>query len=122
MVDRISREELCADIQRVGDETDGRPTEDAYRERGEYSVQTVYDRFGSWNAALEAAGYPARTGAAPTEAALREELQALAERLDTSPTVEEMNAFGWYWASQYRDQFGSWDDALEDWSPPTDDE
>jgi hypothetical protein len=24
-----------------------------------------------------------------------------------------MNAFGWYWASQYRDQFGSWTAALD---------
>jgi hypothetical protein len=56
MVERISREVLCTDMQRVGNETGDRPTEDAYRERGEYSAQTVYDRFGSWNAALEAAG------------------------------------------------------------------
>jgi len=113
MVDRISREELCADIQRVGDETGGRPTEDAYRKRGEHSAQTVYDRFGSWNAALEAAGYPSRTTTTPTDTELREELQALAERLDASPTAADMNAFGQYWGSQYRDRFGSWDDALD---------
>jgi len=122
MVDRISREVLCTDIQRVGNKTGGRPTKDAYRKRGEYSAQTVYDRFGSWNAALEAAGYPARTTTTPTETELREELRSLAERLDGSPTAEEMNAFGKHWGSQYREQFGSWNAALNavDLEPPAD--
>lgn len=56
---RISDKELLADLRRVADDLDKETiTSHEYREHGEYSLQPIYhnDRFGSWTAALEAAG------------------------------------------------------------------
>ena len=89
------------------------PTLQEYRERGTYGAQTIYDRFGSWNAAVEAAGFSAR---APDSKIPTSELIAELRRLggdDEPPTAAEMRAEGAHWARTYRDRFGSWNEALE---------
>jgi len=53
---RISNQELLDDLHRLAEQLGDTPTLKEYREHGEYGAQTLYDRFGSWNEALEAAG------------------------------------------------------------------
>jgi len=45
---------------------------------------------------------------------LLDELQRLAEELGTTPASTDMNESGAYWASQYIDEFGGWNDALRE--------
>ncbi len=55
MVQRVSDDELLADIARVCRET-GSTTNDTYRAQGKYSATAVTVRFGKWKNALKRAG------------------------------------------------------------------
>ncbi|WP_394295361.1 homing endonuclease associated repeat-containing protein [Haloferax sulfurifontis] len=60
---------------------------------------------------------------------LLDALHRLAEELGETPTTTEMNDQGEYWASQYQNEFGGWNEALREagfepnqvWKVPTDD-
>nr|WP_267665183.1 hypothetical protein [Halorubrum yunnanense] len=52
---RVTTEELLAELRRLHDDLGGRPTTTVVREHGSYSCQTYYSRFGSWDDALDAA-------------------------------------------------------------------
>ena len=56
----IERNDLIAELTRLGDELDKPPTSDEMVEHGAYSSHTYKDRFGSWNEALKAAGFRQR--------------------------------------------------------------
>ncbi|WP_436932455.1 homing endonuclease associated repeat-containing protein [Halosimplex halobium] len=43
-----------------------------------------------------------------------DEIQRLAEEVGETPTSTDMNIRGEYWASQYQDEFGGWNDALRE--------
>ncbi|QLH81254.1 homing endonuclease associated repeat-containing protein [Halosimplex pelagicum] len=106
--------DLLSEIERLADELGHPPSLTEVREHGQYSVTTYYDRFGSWQDAVEAAGYDPQ---APTteipESELLAELRELAEEFGEPPSAAQMDADGEYWASTYRDRFGSWNEAIE---------
>lgn len=52
-----TNEELIADLQRVAKEK-GQHTCEAYKWAGHYTIKTYLNHFGSWNAAVQAAGLP----------------------------------------------------------------
>lgn len=53
----VTPEEICEDIQRLAEDI-GRPPRSAEYDRlGRYAYATVKARFGSWVAAVEAAGF-----------------------------------------------------------------
>lgn len=111
---RISDEELCEELDRLATELGDTPTLQDLREKGKHSATTYIDRFGSWQAALEAAGYEPRE---PTTEIRKDdlltELQDVAQELGERPTAPQMNEHGEYWASTYRRRFDSWSAALE---------
>lgn len=109
---QIDTQELVADLQRVAQDDDP-PTITQYREEGKYSVTTYYNRFGSWRDAVEAAGFQPhdRTSSVPEEALITE-LKRISEEFERRPTAQLMNEHGKYWASTYRDHFGTWSTAL----------
>jgi hypothetical protein len=111
---RYTDDELFEAIKDVAERVGHPPTLKEFREFGEYSVTLYYNRFGSWQDALVKAGYEPRSPQEKlAEEELRDELRRLASELGHVPTVEEMNAEGEYWASTYRNRFGSWADAVE---------
>ncbi|MFC7230519.1 homing endonuclease associated repeat-containing protein [Saliphagus sp. GCM10025308] len=75
-------------------------------------------RFGSWNAAVEAAGFnPRRPGEQatrknPSTGELLTEINRLADG-DEPPTTHEMNAEGRYSSGIYVDRFDSWNEAVK---------
>ncbi|WP_348613010.1 homing endonuclease associated repeat-containing protein [Halobaculum rarum] len=106
--------DLIEDIRAVAAEVGEKPTLNDYREHGTAAVTTIYDRFGSWQDALDAAGYePREPDSAVTDEELLEELDRVADDLGERPTATDMNDHGAYWASTYRRAFGSWNNALE---------
>jgi hypothetical protein len=111
---RYSEQELIEDLHRLTDELGEPPTLQEYREYGEHSATTYYERFGSWREALAAAGYGPRepTDELPVEDLL-EELQRLDDIVDDTPSAADMDEHGEYWASTYRRRFDSWNNALE---------
>ncbi len=75
-----------------------------------------YGHFGSWNAALEAAGLEARHQHTPayTDAQLLNILRGLADELGRTPAYRDLAArSGLPGASVYDRRFGSWNRALE---------
>lgn len=105
---------LITDLQNLADELGHPPSIQEYRERGSHSATTYYNRFGSWQEALAAAGLSAQErNSEIADTALLNELHRLAGEFDQRPTATLMNEHGNYWASTYRDHFDSWNTALE---------
>jgi hypothetical protein len=112
---KIPREDLIAELERLGDELEKVPTAREMDEHGAYSYYTYHNRFGSWNEALTAAGYQPRPNTkTPTieRNALIAELTRLGDELDKPPTSDEMVEHGAYSSHTYKDRFGSWNEAL----------
>jgi len=109
-----SDEELLADIRAVANVVDRTPSIQDYRTHGTHSVMTFFRRFGSWQEAVDRAGFEPRDQKTElTTEELIDALHALATELGESPTTTQMNDHGRYWSKVYRDRFGSWDDALD---------
>jgi len=107
-----SDEELLATLRGLAADLGEQPTAADLRDRDDVpSARTYQDRFGSWTNALKAAGF----NAGPvTESELIEQLQALADEVGRTPTIDDVNddprlPHRWTFA----DRFGSFSDALE---------
>ena len=110
---RLTDSDLLQELHRLATD-DQPPTLQDMREQGKHSVTTYYNRFGSWQEALLAAGFDPRSPQAEvSDDELLAELKALAEELNERPSATQMNRHGDYWASTYRNHFGSWNAALE---------
>ena len=110
----IPREDLIDAMQRLADEIGTVPTKDEMDEQGSYSSRPYLNEFGTWRAALEAAGLDSdtrRKGRIPT-ACLTAELRRLDDELDHTPFSRDMDRYGEYSAPTYRSRFGSWEAAL----------
>lgn len=108
----IPKSELISEIQRLENELGHTPQRREMDSDGDIDSTTFMSTFGSWNNALEAAGFdPIRRLDIPNSD-LIDEIQRLAETRNRPPTRDEMiyhGDFGW---SIYRRRFGSWTDAL----------
>jgi len=99
-------DQLLDEIQRLDQEYERVPLTTWMREEGKYSPYQYYNRFGSWDDALEAAGINKRDR-------LIQELKRLNETCDgrlTSTFFEDHSEYG---SGYIVNEFGSWDDALE---------
>jgi hypothetical protein len=82
---------------------------------------TFQDRFGSFSAALEAAGFDPNPGTKRSEAELLDELVRLTRELGRPPSEQDMDEKGAHGATTYRKRWGDWNAALEQVTldPPT---
>jgi hypothetical protein len=110
-----SKADLIAELERLADETTGGPTIQQMREEGKHSVSTYYERFGSWQDALAAAGFEPRSPeTAVDRTALLDELQRLADEHETqSISATAMEENGKFSEATYRREFGSWNAAVK---------
>ena len=112
---RYSDEELLEEIRRVADvaDSDGAPTITQFDEYSDIADSTLHRRFGSWNEAVEAAGFePNAPLASASKADLAADLRALREELGHVPTARDMNEHGAHWIDTYEKHYGSWTTAL----------
>lgn len=112
----IPTDELLAELRRLAEEHDTRPTADLMNDEGEYWVSTYRRRFGSWTNALAEAGVEpadARTVEEISDEELLAALDELATARGVTPTFEEMERDGPYSPRTYINRFGSWTAALE---------
>lgn len=107
-----STEELLTELHRVAKVCDRTPTKADMRTHGDPAADTYDSRFGSWNAALEAAGFTPNQCGTLSIAELCTALQELADELGHRPTSLDMYQHGAYSAGTYVNRFGSWDAAL----------
>lgn len=116
------RKELISEIQRLAEEVDGTPRQKDVHKESDYSLSQFRRVFGSWNEAVESAGfksYPNRRRIPQED--LIDELHNLEEELSKPPSADEMTAYGEYSHAVYIDRFGSWHEALEEagFTPPS---
>lgn len=112
---RYTAKELLAEIHRLANAIEEPPTVDQMDRRGQFSARVYNDRFGSWDEALEAAGFePNAPGTDPeySQEELLAALHDLADELERTPKKAEMNEQGQYSARPYERAFGSWSDAI----------
>ncbi len=114
----VPESDLLADIRRVAEELERRPTCEEFDDRGSYSSSTCFRRFDSWADALDAAGvadeYPSPSRRRVSDDDLAAELRRLADALGHPPTESEMSKLGDHSPETYRERYGSWADALDE--------
>jgi hypothetical protein len=118
---RIDTDTILESLRAVADELDQPPTAKQFDERGICSSGTVYNRFGTWNDALEAAGLDpdaprgATTARQPRipDGELLADIRRLADDDGTAPTLQEYRDHGEYGAQTIYSRFGSWNEAVE---------
>jgi 5-methylcytosine-specific restriction endonuclease McrA len=113
---RPSNEELIEDLQRVSRERNGCPvTHAAYTDRGRFGINTIVHRFGSWNAALRAAGLPINIDRDMSDGELLQNLADLWRKLGRQPIGRDLvkrDGLSRFSSAAYEARFGSWNKAL----------
>jgi hypothetical protein len=111
------REVLLHDLRRVAQLAGERsPSTTIYDAHGRVSCQALIHRFGSWNAALKAAGLPIRKAYRIAEADLFDNLVQVWRKLGRQPLSTELSGKGGlsrYSTTAYLGRFGTWNKALQ---------
>jgi len=109
-----TRHELIDEILRVADIIGETPTRMEMRKHGEIATNCYYNRFGSWNDALQAAGFEPNEIHGYSREELLAEIDRLRDELGHTPTRNEMRSQGQFAEKPYRRVFGSWNAALKE--------
>lgn len=115
-------EEILEDIRRVAAEAEKGITVFEYDRRGEYSLDTIRDRFGSWREAAEQAGIyqdapqhsHSSAGRRIPERVLREDLRRTASETQGELTQKRYAEEGRFSLNTFKRRFGSWCEAKEE--------
>lgn len=112
-----TREELLAALRDFAADLGRTPTAKQIHNSPEYpGIHEYQNEFGSWNEALEAAGYDLnqkKTGRY-TDEELIDSLRSFAAEIGEVPTSTQMAEHGPHSTSTYIDHFGTWLDALRE--------
>jgi 5-methylcytosine-specific restriction endonuclease McrA len=111
----ISDSDLLSDICRVAtEEPEKQLKQRTYNEFGRYGVTTIIRRFGSWNAAIKAAGLATTVERNISDNELFSALYELWVALGRQPSYSEIKKPSCqFHVSTYERRFGSWRHALE---------
>src|SRR5471032_208909 len=108
--------ELVRDLRRVARKTGRRHVTSAfYAEHGTFRPNTLARRFGSWNAALGAAGLTVTQHWKVPDAVLLKNLADVWRKLGRQPTWRELTkrgGFSKFAGATYKRRFGTWHNAL----------
>lgn len=107
-----SSKELLEDLREFANDLGKPPTNEQMNNSGPHSNSRYQDRFGSWNQALRNAGLepPIERNLSDEELLVR--LAEFAEKLDHTPSADEMTSDGPVSSTVYAYRFGSWNAAL----------
>lgn len=110
----VSDEDLLEDLRRVAQTTGESVTQKTYDTFGSFSRSTVERRFGTWNAALLAAGLAVANELHLSDERLFENLLTLWQHLGRQPRRRELSQPpSTISESPYNRRFGSWSGALQ---------
>lgn len=116
--DSLDESDLINEIQRFGDMLGEPPTEELVTAYGRYPGEEYSDQFGSWEGALDAAGYDADD--LPdwnlrkfTNVEVLDCIRAVADELGRPPMTTEMGDYVEFSSGLGSIRFGSWATALE---------
>lgn len=109
----IPESELLTALQDLADQLGHPPRRNDMRCDGPHTPDPYEDRWGSWNAALEAAGFEPQHHHDVSDEALAAEIEAVASQLGRTPKAQEAAELGAYNHKAYFRAFGSWNAALD---------
>lgn len=111
----ISDDDLLSDLRRVASEhSEAQVKQRTYKDYGKYGVTTIIRRFGSWNAAVEAAGLETTVERNIPDKKLFSALYDLWVALGRQPSYSEVQKpTCQFHVATYERRFGSWRQALE---------
>ena len=111
----ISDEDLLSDLRRVASENSEQQVKQrTYKDHGKYGVTTVIRRFGSWNAAVAAAGLETTVERNVPDEKLFLALYDLWVSLGRQPSYSEVQKPAClFHVATYERRFGSWRQAFE---------
>ena len=110
----VSKKKLTEELTRLRDELGRPPKAQEMSRRGAYSIGTFERRFGSWNTALERAGFDLHNRANIPRDELLDELTRVSDALDRTPTSMDMESSGRFGHATYSSTFGSWNEAIRE--------
>lgn len=114
MTNKISEGDLIGAMVEFIEDIGEIPTTKRMDSEGPHSSTTYRKRFGSWEAALEAAGYDGvNVIQKRSTQELIDDLKRLAGELGTHPRYDDVDEYGKYSTSTYENRFGTWGRALE---------
>ena len=111
----ISDDDLLSDLRRVASErSEQQVKQRTYKNHGKYGVTTIIRRFGSWNAAVGAAGLEATVERNISNEKLFSALYDLWVAIGRQPSYSEVQKpMCQFHVATYERRFGSWRQALE---------
>lgn len=113
----VAKDDLIEDCKRVAELLEKETiTQRDYLENGNYSVKTVYNKFGDWGSFLNASEMELSTniGREITNTELFENLELVWTTLGRQPKYREMmKPLSEFHSSTYERRFGSWTKALQ---------
>jgi len=110
---QLTEKDLTEDIKRVSSIIDKTPKKKDYDEYGKYDSSSITYVIGSWNEALEKAGFDILSYRNISEEKLKEEVHRVAEELGRKPTSRDIESEGKFAVNTYLRRFGSWNEALK---------
>ncbi|PHQ38531.1 endonuclease [Halorubrum persicum] len=112
--DDISAADLITDINTIAETLGRPPTSIEHRDRGEYVVKHMQNTFGSWNEALEAAGYEPHCEKGISKTKLIQEIHNVVELLGRVPTDGEIDEHGQFSSKCYYRRWDGWEAAVRE--------
>lgn len=109
----VSEEDLLAELKSLTKELGHIPRRNEMRDQGKWSGAVYQKRFGSWSAALQAAGFEPNVRWRIPREELLTELRSVADELGHPPTTTEMNEYGRFTTNPYHRVFRTWRTALQ---------
>ena len=111
-----SKERLLDDLREFANKLGKTPTAPEMDKKGQWSGKTYHNHFGSWNDALQEVGLEINkeNDVPESKEQLLDDLREFADGLKKTPTAAEMNDKGPWDEKVYRNQFGSWNNAVQE--------
>lgn len=104
--------DLISEIKRLAEQLDRVPTAGDVLKRSRYALRDFQKQFGSWNEALQRAGYQVNAAMDIPEKELLAEIHQLYEDLGRVPSKTDMAEYGYFAPRTYQLEFGTWNDAI----------
>jgi phage terminase small subunit len=105
---------LITELQNLASELNKMPSQRDMNLQGAHSSKTYQKKFGSWNEALKEADLAINNEQSISKSDLIDELVRLSSELRQTPTSRDMAKDGKYAPSSYSNEFGSWNNAVQE--------
>lgn len=109
MPEKIPDDELKSELNSLADLIGHSPSKKEFEQYAPYSTSAYIARYGSWSGALEEAGLEVPDMAySISRQQLIDDFESVAEKLEKTPTPNEVKKHGQFDPSTYKNHFDSW--------------